>query len=412
VYNVRFGDAILVSVPEVVEDGGTEVRHILFDVGNAKASKHGGQGHEDHLFGPVVQDILQELGGHPLDLYVMTHEHWDHVQGLPYADEQLLPDDGLRDLLQVRHSWFSGSAAPGYYDSHPDAKKALAEVEAFHAALADLWQADPEQAEHPYADVLMINNDRRATAYYVDRLRLLAGEAHTHYVHRPREGHPEDSLVGKHPFQELGLKIWAPEEDTAGYYPELQPMALNVTPAGGEGGQMALTPVIPPGGVDGGVFYDLVGARKGIYLDNLLAIDKATNNTSLVILLEWRGWKLLFPGDAEMKSWQLMDRWDQLEEVHFVKVSHHGSHSGMPPPELLDKLLPGSSVDAPDGRQRYAVVSTAPETYSSVPDEATLDELRQRCRLFSTKEDVEDEGCLYVELAFEGRGDTVRVGKG
>ena len=35
VYNVRFGDAILVTVPEAVAGGGTEIRHILFDVGNA-----------------------------------------------------------------------------------------------------------------------------------------------------------------------------------------------------------------------------------------------------------------------------------------------------------------------------------------------------------------------------------------
>jgi beta-lactamase superfamily II metal-dependent hydrolase len=412
VYNVRFGDAILITVPEQVAGGGTEIRHILFDVGNAKASKQGGEGHDDRVFAPVVKDIVQELNGRPLDLYVMTHEHWDHVQGLPYADKNVFPDEDLKALLQVRHSWFSGSAAPDYYDHHPEAQTALAAVHEAYAALEDLWQADPERADDPFADVLMINNNPNATASHVDYLRMLADEANTHYVHRPRPEHAEDSLAGKHPFQELRLSIWAPEEDTADYYAKLQPMALNVTPGEVQGGKATLTPVIPPSGVDAGAFYDLVSTRQQTFLDNLLAIDKAKNNTSLVILLEWRGWKLLFPADAEKKSWRMMDQHHQLEEVHFLKVSHHGSDTGMPPAEMLDKILPGESQVAADGRPRYAVVSTAPKTYSSVPDEATLDELRQRCTLFSTKENVEDAGHLYIDLEFEGGGNTVSVRTG
>lgn len=412
VYNVRFGDAILVSVPEQVDGGGTEIRHILFDVGNAKASKQGGEGHDDRVFAPVVKDIVRELNGRPLDLYVMTHEHWDHVQGLPYADEHVFPNEDLKVLLQVRYSWFSGSAAPDYYETHPEAKKGLALVDAVYAELQDLWRADPEQADDPFADVLMINNNRSATAFYVDRLRLLAGEDNTHYVHRPRPNHPEDSLADKHPFQELSLTIWAPEEDTADYFPKLQPVALNVTPGETEGDEPALTTVIPPSGVDAGAFYDLTSMRKRTSLDNLLAIDKAKNNSSLVILLEWRGWKLLFPADAEKKSWRMMDHHNQLDEVHFLKVSHHGSHTGIPPAEMLDKILPGESQRASDGRPRYAVVSTAPNTYSSVPDDDTLDELRQRCTLFSTKEDVEDARHLYIDLEFEGEGSAVSVRMG
>ena len=80
-----------------------------------------------------------------------------------------------------------------------------------------------------------------------------------------------------------------------------------------------------------------------------------------------------------------MDDRDQLEEVHFLKVSHHGSHTGMPPAEMLDKILPGESLVASDGRPRYAVVSTYPDTYSSVPDDEMLHELQKRCTLFSTK---------------------------
>ena len=35
--------------------------------------------------------------------------------------------------------------------------------------------------------------------------------------------------------------------------------------------------------------------NSGVFT-NALTIDKAKNNTSLVFMLEWRGWRLLFPG--------------------------------------------------------------------------------------------------------------------
>lgn len=40
------------------------------------------------MFRPIVEDIRAELGGASIDLYIMTHEHLDHVQGLLYAEEK------------------------------------------------------------------------------------------------------------------------------------------------------------------------------------------------------------------------------------------------------------------------------------------------------------------------------------
>ena len=84
VYNVRFGDAVLVTIPET--SGGHAVkRNILFDFGNALGTAGG----QDDVFGPVIDDIALKLAGKPLDLYVMTHEHLDHVQGLYHAATNL-----------------------------------------------------------------------------------------------------------------------------------------------------------------------------------------------------------------------------------------------------------------------------------------------------------------------------------
>ena len=63
VYDVRFGDAVFVSIPDV-ENGQPVERTILFDFGNAL----GTEGGANTALTPVAQDILARLGGVPLDL--------------------------------------------------------------------------------------------------------------------------------------------------------------------------------------------------------------------------------------------------------------------------------------------------------------------------------------------------------
>jgi len=412
VYSVRFGDAILISVPDRGADAKVSTRHILLDVGNAYRSRvKGGTGHEDVAFDPVIKDIVSELDGQPLDLYIMTHEHYDHVQGLPYAEEEIFPGT-LRATLQAQHAWLSGSAKPSYYDTHPMAEKQKLALERAYTAIRRFLSAAPEQ-QNPYVEALMQINSRflaqrlglQSTAHCVDYLRKLAPPKRTFYVHRPRAAHTEDTLDDKHPFHETRLSVWAPEEDTAVYYTRIEPMPLGMVHSEGRRARPKLTQPIPPSGVDAGAFYNLVETRRRTYLDNLLAIDKAANNTSIVLLLEWRGWRLLFSGDAEQTSWKVMNELDEklrdqgeklLEAVHFFKVSHHGSYTGVPPTEPLEKILPGES---PDGRQRYAVVSTYPRTYPGVPDrELLMKELGSRCELSYT-DDLKDGGSIDFEFA-------------
>jgi len=385
VYNVRFGDAVLVSVP----DRG-ETRHILIDVGNV----YSGEGGEDALFRPVVEDILRVLDGRRLDLYVMTHEHLDHVQGLLYAEEKLFPAGSLRDRLGTRHAWLTASAEPGYYEQegHEQARKGFNEARENYAAIARFLAAAPE-AETPWLRALMLNNDPLTTADCVAYLRGLAEQ--TWYVSRGVD------LAGKHPFQEARFEIWAPEEDTSVYYGRFQPMALGVTPGRGARGKPALSAPIPPPGVDAGTFYNLVDMRRRGLADNMLAIDRAANNTSLVFCLEWRGWRLLFPGDAELRSWKTMHKYGQLKAAHFLKVSHHASHNGTPVGPLLDIILPTVSSGS-----QVAAVSAYPGTYKDVPHETTLAELGDRCSLHSV---IGTADGSYLDFEFAANGQTLRV---
>jgi hypothetical protein len=382
IYNVRFGDAILVIVPDRNAEGVTHTRHILIDFGNVLS----GEGGSDTVFEPVIDNIIQTLDGNPLDLYIMTHEHMDHTQGLLYAAEK------LNKKLGVKYAWLTASAAEDYYEKHPEAKKKKLEAIDVYKAIERFLKTAPAK-ENTWIKTLMWINNPRKTADCVQYLRKLAEKENTTYVYRGCQ------LDGRHPFQETHFQIWAPEEDTSVYYGKFKPMALNTKPTGTSGTKFTHEYPEPPAGVDAGAFYNLVEMRSRGYMDNILAIDKATNNTSVVFCLQWRGWKLLFAGDAEHRSWKTMNKFNVLEPVHFFKVSHHGSHTGLPSSELLDKILP---VQHTENDHRIAVVPTYLNTYKDVPDKELLEkELSPLCELkFVEKETVADGE--YLDFEFEG----------
>jgi beta-lactamase superfamily II metal-dependent hydrolase len=384
-YNVLFGDAILISIPDRASNGSEVVRHILIDVGNLLAS-------QDDVFIPVVRDITDKTGGE-VDLYVMTHEHLDHVQGLLTAKNK-----GIE--LSAKHAWLTGSAAEDYYDTHDEAKK---KKHAFTETFKGLVEQHAS-ANDPWLTMMIQNNSallpegalglRLSTADYVDHLRTIAPES-THYVDRTTD------LTEKHPFQEATLRILAPEEDTSDYYAQQNKPRLGAALSEGIGAQRDRPPEEvarwqPPVGVQAGAFYDLVQSRNHVNRQAIMEIDKAANNTSIVLEISWRGWKLLFAGDAEERSWHMMSDRDVLEPVHFVKISHHGSINGTVA-DILDTVFPDG---AGDGKPRRALVSTHDDDWDSVPNPDTLTLYSDRgCQLFDTRDVDPGE---FVEIVFEG----------
>jgi beta-lactamase superfamily II metal-dependent hydrolase len=385
-FNVRFGDAILVRVPDKDRHGiKTTLRHILIDVGNAPSGAQdpnappqpGQAGGDDKALTPAVDAILGVLNGAPLDLYVMTHEHMDHVQGLPYAEKNGPAGRSLRAILKPKHVWMTASAeGAAYYARHPQAKKELDRARATYAAIA-AHLASAAAEERVGLGPILFNNNPLSTGSCVEWLKALAPDgASPAYLHREV---PKADLAKLHPFEEATFELWAPEEDTSAYYGRLTPMALG---DGASAAQPAAAPeprVVPPPGVDTDAFLRLVNLRRRGIQENLLTIDKAANNSSIVFCLEWRGWRLLFAADAEQKSWQMMKAKGVLKPVHFLKVSHHGSVNGTPDPEILDLVLPPVR---PDKKKRTAIVSTWDHTYGGIPHAPTDDLIKSRCNTF------------------------------
>lgn len=376
-YNVRFGDAFLVSVPDKTDDGKEITRHILIDVGNAFISKDGG---DDSVFEPVVKDILTEVGDQGLDLYIMTHEHMDHVQGLLYSNKHSFLSHDLADKLKTHHVWMPISSNPDY--SVNTAREKLRIAYQAYDEIARTISAEGGTSV-PVETLLAINNPR-ATADCVDYLRHLSPSGQTWYVYRGVD------LSGKHDFHDTSFEIWAPEPDPSIYFTGIVPLTATAQLGGSNKGSNEKVIPIPPRGVDAGAFYNLVESRSGHWTDTLLAIDKAVNNTSIVFCLDWCGRRLLFTGDAEIPSWTKMDEESMLKPVDFLKISHHGSYNGTPPLELLDKILPGSSrLNHP------AALSTFDNQYDTIPDSTTIGLIKEHSLLYDIRSDIRK---LYVDI--------------
>ncbi|TIM05506.1 hypothetical protein [Mesorhizobium sp.] len=366
IYNVLFGDAILLTIPEIDNTNREVTVNVLFDVGNALA----GEGGRDVVFKPVLENIRDELGGKPLDLYVMTHEHMDHVQGLLHGAKKL----GIE--FKARHLWMTASSAgPAYYNRFPKAKQKHLAALAAYESVASFLAKSAAPVPLGIQTLLAINNPQ-SSKDCVEHIseRGLDGVKPL-YVHRTAD------VEAHHPFRRTKVRILAPEEDTSIYYGALPPRTLGAVFDGAAPMSLDGGVLTPPAGVSAGHFFDLIDFRSTGMTANLRTIDKAANNSSVAVELEWNGWRLLFPGDAEEKSWEMMDRTSELKPVHFLKISHHGSKNGSPQHQI-DKVLPAK---APDGRARFAVVSTREGAYSGVPDTDSLELVANRAHLDDTR---------------------------
>jgi len=379
-YNVRFGDAFLLTVPDLA-NGKEVTRHILIDLGSVIGGRD-----DEVIYRQIASDILRRLNGHPVDLYVMTHEHMDHVAGLSYLDRLGLP-------IPIDYAWLTASSAQGYYDRFPEAKKRLALYESDYKRVR-LAATGENQGTQLLLPLLEINN-RGSTEACVGYIKNAART--TSYVYRgfePIAGH-------NHPFVETKLAIWGPEEDTAVYYGRYKP--LTMTAVANATGRPLQTE--PPPGVEPSGFAALMEYLASGVGDSMLAIDRAANNTSIVLAVEWRGWRLLFPGDADLKSWAVMGNRGVLQPVHFLKAGHHLSRNGTPREDLLERILPSAR---PDQRPRYCLVSTWPRNllaseravYQGVPDEMTRERIAARVdKIYETA--LVPPGS-YIEAAFPG----------
>jgi beta-lactamase superfamily II metal-dependent hydrolase len=326
-WNVRFGDCVLVSF-----DAGAGEKHILVDFGNAPSGVRGAGGKND-VFAPVASDIRKRTKG-VIDLLIVSHEHLDHMEGF-YSERKTF------DGLQVKEVWMSIMSAPDYYQRFP---KAEPEKRARFAllALADRWDSRGLFARLPESMRALVANNVLSLANRdrIDYLRKLSK--------KPRYLHRASRLASAGLGERAKIEVLAPEKDASVYYKSQDNrLWLDAAARLGQQAERARRSaprrrVQAPSHMAADEFADLRDRIAELDLADLLAIDKAANNTSLVVRLTINGKVLLFPGDAEQESWSRMREHKLLHAVDFLKIAHHGSVNGMPfedPDGVLNKLL-------------------------------------------------------------------------
>jgi hypothetical protein len=137
-------------------------------------------------------------------------------------------------------------------------------------------------------------------------------------------------------------------------------------------------------------------ARAETLLGIVRILDQQMNNTSLVLVFEVGGARLLFPGDAQIENWQYAlanpEYRKLLSGTTLYKVGHHGSRNATPKVGLWDRFAKRSAKKDAAGRM-WSVVSTMAGKHgkteaTKVPRKTLVDALKHDTN-FRTTQDFE-----------------------
>lgn len=383
-YDVEVGDCIYCRIPKVRKAGGAvDDFHILIDCGSV---------------GPFVnleaaiadlETMLPPAGGGKkrLDLLVVTHEHKDHIAGF---------DPALFANIRIERIWMNAAMDP----NHPQAGRTLELHRLATTAMRNVaalgLSLSPELAE--LVALYGVDNDL-AMAALRDTLPASNGISPT-YVHAGMT----PAQLGL-PLQGATIRVIGPEEDIDRYYlgAEADPALQGLMAAGAAFRKQPPRPLAAyPANISRADFRRLQSRMLSTAFGFTELASRVTNNTSIVLLIEWKGKRLLFVGDAEWDTtykegkanaaWNVM--WKRRKSrlnapIDFLKIGHHGSANATPWNEqetasateagtILDAILPRPPGHAAPVAK--AVVSTKRKNYETIPRAALLAELGRRVR--------------------------------
>ena len=367
-YNVRFGDCILISFSD-----GADERHILVDFGNAPASVRG-EGGKNDVFAPVAKDLAKRTKKR-IDLLVLSHEHLDHMEGF-YSERSVF------DRFEIGEVWMPAMSAPDYYRRYPNCKpEKKARLALLNTALR--WQREGYFDRLPASVRALIANNVLALANKdrIDYLRGLVTKKQLKFLSRRRRVIRPASLG-----RNVRIEVLAPERDASVYYHGsdrrfwMDAAARFGAMEDTRSSRTATNPPKSPRHMAPDEFANLRDLIAEMDMNDLLAIDKAANNTSLVLRLTIHDKTLLFPGDAEAESWAMMKDAGLLAPVDLLKLAHHGSINGMPFEGANDVL---AQVLKPR-RKTIALVSTCRGVYgdtreTEIPQHRLMARLDEKC---------------------------------
>ncbi len=342
-YRVGFGDCFLVTFPGP--------KHVLVDCG---VHNRGDIGTLDQ----VLADIEAETGGE-LAIVIASHAHEDHIAGFRRGE-------AMFRRFTINEVWLPWSENRG----DPAARGLRARLADLHASLEARFAA----AGNAPADVLDIlaNTSAKRNEPILANLRAGLGTGAQPVFQEAGKILTDAGGIGG-----LTARILGPTRDES-FLKKMDPPKAERFPAlAGDGSVVdtALQPFDDPELLDGGPRLTESQRRELVAAVELspealaFALDRATNNLSVVVLFMYRGKSLLFAGDSQYGGWKSWldrsDAGDVLADVSFYKVAHHGSENATPK-SALEAMRTGGVT---------AMMSTQSHPWPSIPDEPILDAL-------------------------------------
>jgi beta-lactamase superfamily II metal-dependent hydrolase len=338
-YNVGFGDSFRITV-----DGPGDPWRMLIDCGVHS------QG-QARTIGQTVAAVIGDLAADSpdrtphLDVVAATHHHADHISGfaldawaqvevgevwLPFVEDESDPDAAAlrRSHTLAAHSLL-GLIEQRTLGLDPGAWPAdVAVAQLF--ALNSFGNADA-------ADRLLGRNGRRFAGS--PRVRFFPSVREDENTVPAAEGAVVAHVLGPSRDPEE-LKLMDPPK-SAGW------LRLDLDDPMSDVDDLTDVPLFDPDYVAGdrtGLPKTLLDAKGSLHLATVnndagllgaaSILERAVNNTSLFLVLEVGGTRLIFPGDAQEGAWQHVlqdpEKARLLRDAAFYKVGHHGSHNATP----------------------------------------------------------------------------------
>ncbi len=346
-YNVGFGDCFLLQFryPDKTK------RHVLIDFGSTRLPTAG-----PSSLAAVAKQIAIHCEN-KLDMVVVTHRHADHMSGFDGASGRIIA--GLDPDLVVQ-PWTEDPAID------PDATAPVGSSAGTHALAARRRAAAVSMRDmHTVARrVLTRASTLRATGHAP---RTLADEIHFLGETNIKNTGAVRSLMTlgkKRVYASFGTRLPIASVLPGVSIKVLGPPTLEQAPGiaslaskdateywhlaatmSRRSGPDATDPLFPHASQSveiPQVAKWVVPQIDRMSAEELLAIvrsvDDALNNTSLILLFDIGGKKLLFPGDAQIENWRYAlfqasnsaDIREELKDVALYKVGHHGGLNGTP----------------------------------------------------------------------------------
>ena len=400
-YQVGFGDCFLLSF-HYGEKEGDEVRHVLIDFGST------GKPPQSGLSMLEIAELIESVCKPKLHAVVATHRHADHISGFAGKSGEIIA--GLDPDL-VLQPWTEHPDAPKdsiELPAHLQSKKAkgfVSMLSRMHgvaaSALREIGQL-PNALKTTAKQLQFLGEDNLSNLPAIQTLQKM-GRKHVYASYGDSSG-LEEILPGVKvrvlgpPTLEQSQAIRKQRSEDPSEFWHLQEMASERSAATGQ-------PLFPDAAqVPADKYPDntrwFIPRLEAIRGDQLLEIvrilDDAMNNTSLILLFEVGGKKLLFPGDAQIENWEyaLKTAKDHkkvcklLAEVDVYKVGHHGSLNATP--KTLWKLFEKKGDETrPDRLQTLMSTMLGKHGHedrgTEVPRKKLKDEIEKNSKLFSTQ---------------------------